>query len=276
MSDLTTLTGELATMKQKMVDRLVAQGDETVQNNDTMETIVQHFESLRKIKNQTLNVTENGSYRAPAGFTGLNDIVVNVPAGGPTTHKLFSVLERVIDDNENPVGTVIGFHYDADGKEYAVIALDAKYRLASGAYLDANINVPDLPAYNDAGAYGAKETATFNCDKILAVDGHASSAVSHCRAKKFTIDGTEYAGQLPTLMELLKIYEFMAEVNANDPSATEFADLVLKKNVAAWSSTKVNNYGSAWSMRTNGTTNNISETSQFFVAPVIEIPNTIA
>lgn len=57
MSDLTTLTGELATMKQKMVDRLVAQGDETVQNNDTMETIVQHFESLRKIKNQTLNVT---------------------------------------------------------------------------------------------------------------------------------------------------------------------------------------------------------------------------
>lgn len=274
MSDLTTLTGQLADMKQSMVNRLVAQGDETIQSNDTMETIVQHFENLKKIKNQGLTITENGSYRAPAGYTGLNDIVVNVPDGGPTSHRLFSILERVVADDETEVGTVVGFHYDADGKEYAVIALDAKYRLASAQWLDANVSVPDLPSYSNIGAYGARETATFNCDKIMAFEGHTSAAVQHCRAQTFTIDGTEYAGQLPTLMELLKIYEFMAEVNAADTSAEDHASLVLKSATNVWSSTQSNgNY--AWYMSSTNYTNTNSKTFAYFVAPVIEIPNTI-
>ncbi len=274
MSDLTRLTGELATMKQKMVDRLVAQGDETIQDNDPMDAIVGHYEALRKINNQTLNITENGSYRAPAGFTGLNDIIVNVPEGGPANHKLFSILERVVADDETEVGTVIGFHTDANGKEYAVVALDAQYRLAAGQLLSGSGAIPDLPTYNNAGAYGARETATFNCDKILAFEGHTSDAVSHCRAQKFTIDGTEYAGQLPTLMELLKVYEFMAEVNEADPSAAEHADLILASGKNVWSSTQYNS-SIAWYMNTNNYTTNTTRSLAYFVLPVIEIPNTI-
>ena len=37
MSDLTTLSGQLSAMKTTMYNRLVAQGDTTIQTNDTMQ-----------------------------------------------------------------------------------------------------------------------------------------------------------------------------------------------------------------------------------------------
>jgi hypothetical protein len=81
MADLTTLTAELAGMKQKMVDRLVAQGDETIQPDDTMQTIVDHFDNLRtKIVNQDKEITANGEYTADEGYTGLGKVTVDVKA----------------------------------------------------------------------------------------------------------------------------------------------------------------------------------------------------
>ena len=195
-------------------------------------------------------------------------------SGGPTMK--YKLLDRVKDDSNNEIGTVVGFHYDANNTEYAVIALDAQFRLSSGQYLSDNVAITDLPQYANPSVYGAKETATFNCDKILAqatASELTSTAVSHCRSKTFTVDSVQYAGQLPTLMELLKILEFMTEVNAADTSASQYSSLVLSTSTNYWSSSQ-NSATYGWYVNSSGRANSSYKSSNNFVAPVLEIPNT--
>lgn len=214
---------------------------------------------------ETINIDTNGTYDV-ARYT-----TANVSVGG----SKYALLDRVKDDSNNEIGTVVGFHYDANNTEYAVIALDAQFRLASGQYLsNAGVAVTDLPQYANPSVYGAKETATFNCDKILAqatASELTSTAVSHCRSKTFTIDSVQYAGQLPTLMELLKILEFMTEVNAADTSASQYSSLRISPASSYWSSSQ-NSATNGWTVSGNGRTNNFSKSTNSFVAPVLEIP----
>ncbi|MBQ9539881.1 MAG: hypothetical protein IJU89_00425, partial [Alphaproteobacteria bacterium] len=100
-----------------------------------------------------------------------------------------------------------------------------------------------------------------------------STAVSHCRSKTFMVDSVQYAGQLPTLMELLKILEFMTEVNAADTSASQYSSLVLSTSTSYWSSSQ-SSATSGWNVLNNGRTGSYSKDTNFFVAPVLEIPNT--
>lgn len=276
MSDLTTLTGALATMKQTMVDRLTAQGISGVTTSTPMQDIVDDFATLRRLDYDTTTITENGSYVAPNGKTGYNNFVVNVPSGGPASHKKYKLLDRVYEDvNGDAIGTVVGFHLDANNVEYAIVCLDAAYRLASGQITSTTGTITDLPLYANAGAYGAKETATFNCDKILAqctTSGWTSSAVSHCRAQTFTVAGAQYAGQLPTIMELLKIFECREAVNTADTTAAANPTLVIPNNQKMWAST-AQAVNLVWVVDNNGATYNAVRTNNCFVAPVLEIPN---
>lgn len=278
MSDLTTLTGALAQMKQTMVDRLTAQGVSGVTTTTPMQTIVDDFATLRALDYDTTTITENGTYVASGNKTGFNNFVVNVPSGGPASHKKYKLLDRVYEDvNGDAIGTVVGFHYDANDVEYAIVALDAVYRLAQGQYLSTNTAVADLPNYSNGGIYGAKETATFNCDKILAqasTSGLTSTAVSHCRAQTFTIAGDNYAGQLPTLMELLKVMEWRAEVNTADPTATANPTLVVPNNQNMWSSSQYNS-NNGWCISSNGSANSSNRGYNYFVLPILEIPNAL-
>ena len=90
MSDLTNLTANLATTKTAMYNRLVAQGDTTIQANDPMTTYMNHFQSLVQKSLVTLNVTENGTYTATSSLiSGYGTITVNVPSGGTPTHKKY-------------------------------------------------------------------------------------------------------------------------------------------------------------------------------------------
>ena len=278
-SDLTTLTSALAAMKQTMVNRLTAQGISGVTTSTPMQTIVDDFATLRALDYDTTTITENGTYVASGNKTGFNNFVVNVPNGGPASHKKYKVLDRVYEDvNGDAIGTVVGFHYDANDVEYAVVALDAVYRLAQGQYLSTNTAIANLPNYSNGGVYGAKETATFNCDKILAqatTSGITSTAVSHCRAQTFTIAGDSYAGQLPTLMELLKVMEWRAEVNTADPTATDNPTLVVPNNQNTWCSSQYNGLN-GWSIGNNGnTTPNSNKNNNCFVLPILEIPNAL-
>lgn len=214
---------------------------------------------------ETINISQNGTYDV-ARYTTAN---VNVSSGK------YQLLQRVKDDSNNEIGTVVGFHYDANNTEYAVIALDAQFRLSSGLYLSDNVAITDLPQYTNPSVYGAKETATFNCDKILATataQSLTSTAVSHCRSKTFTIDSVQYAGQLPTLMELLKILEFMTKVNAADTSASQYSSLVLSTSISYWSSSQ-GPATSGWDVTNAGRTANGIKSNTYFVAPVLEIPN---
>lgn len=275
MSDLTTLTGSLAEMKTKMYNRLVAQGDTTIQTNDTMQTFVDHFANLVTKSSSTLNVTENGTYTASSSIiSGYATINVNVPAGGPATKAKYKIGDRVYDSGNNDIGMVFGFYTNANNIEYAVVCLNAEHRLNQGQWADSTGSITNMPLYGTVNteAFGnGTETATANCDLILA--SKTSTAVTHCRSKSFSIDGTTYYGQLPNINELLQMLAMHYEINAADPTASSAGislNFVSWKNI--WSSSQYSNSNS-WYISTYGNLTNSTKTNTLFVAPVLEIPN---
>lgn len=274
MADLTTLTGELATMKTKMYNRLIAQGDTTIQSSDSMQTYVDHFANLVTKSSSTLNVTENGTYTASSSIiSGYATINVNVPAGGPATKAKYKIGDRVYDSGNNDIGMVFGFYTDANDIEYAVVCLNAEHRLATGQWASATGSVTNMPLYgtvNTAAFGNGTETATTNCDLILA--SKTSNAVTHCRSKSFLIDGTRYYGQLPNVCEVLQMFAMHYEINETDPTASSAGTSL---NFASWKNTwSSSQYTSnnGWYVTSPGSTSASNKTNYYFVAPVLEIP----
>lgn len=275
MSDLTTLTGGLAEMKTKMYNRLVAQGDTTITTTDTMQTFVDHYANLVAKAGATLTVTENGTYTASTSLiSGYGSVTVNVPAGGPATKAKYKIGDRVYDSGNNDIGMVFGFYTDANNVEYAVVCLNAEHRLASGQWAASTSTVTNMPLYgsvNTAAFGNGTETAKANCDLILA--SKTSNSVTHCRSKSFVIDGTTYKGQLPNVCELLQMFAMHHEINADDPTASSAGtSLNFASWKTTWSSSQYTSYG-GWSLNTTGSASTNSKTSNYFVAPVLEIPN---
>lgn len=190
----------------------------------------------------------------------------------------YQLFDRVKDDSNNEIGTVSGFFTDANNVEYAVVCLDAQYRLASGKYLDSNILVTDLPQYQDLSLWSAGETATSNTEIILtfcAANNHTSTACTHCRSKSFTIDGNVYKGQLPNICELVDIIRQRIEINSADTSASSYSSLVIPTAAAIWSSNQYgNNYG--WGVTQVGQASYSNKSLNSFVIPVLEINNAIS
>jgi hypothetical protein len=268
MSDLTTLTDQLSDMKTRMYNRLVAQGDTTIQANDSMETYTSHYESLYKRQTSTLNITENGSYTSTSSnISGYTNILVNVPAGGPATHKKYSVLDRVYDDGGSAIGTVSGFFTDKNGVEYAVVCLDAIYRATSVQWTSAIGNVTNMPLYNNWTIWEAPATATENTTLILA--SKTSSACTHCRQYSFVIDGTTYYGQLPNIIELTDIARHRTAINTADTSGGSIA---IATNNTYWSSSQ-NANSTSFCVVNTGNVSIINKTSNNYACPVLEIPN---
>lgn len=204
-------------------------------------------------------------------------IINTVISGGssPTPSGKYQLLQRVTDDSNNEIGTVCGFHTDANDVEYAVVCLDAQYRLASGQYLSVQALVTGLQQFGTQVVWGYLDTATSNCDKILAfIDGTAytSSAVSHCRSKSFVVDGTTYYGQLPTIVELTDVFRNRIAINTKDTSAGQYSSLVVPYAIATWSSTQAND-AKGWQIKYDGTIGLINKNSDAFVIPILELPN---
>lgn len=279
MSDLTNLTANLATTKTAMYNRLVAQGDTTIQANDSMETYTSHYESLYRRQSDVLIVTENGTYTATTSpISGYSNIVVNVPSGGGN-HTRYKLFDRVYADSTgDSIGTVCGFYKDSNSVEYAVVCLDATYRSAQGQWAASTGAIPNMPLYGtwDLNINGT-ETATQNGDLILA--SKASTAVSHCRSKSFSIGGTTYYGQLPNICELLMILGTHSILYNMDPTVSSaatnlnFVQEGFPSN--AWSSSQsTTTYG--WSVSSDGSmSDDYRKTTKYFVCPILEIPNTL-
>lgn len=208
------------------------------------------------------------------GVTGTLD------SSGPSGR--YKLLDRIKDDSNNEIGTVCGFFTDANDTEYAVVCLDAQYRLASAAWSSTSGTVTNLTEYSMNGAAvdlianTYTDTATSNCDKILAwctAGGYTSAAVSHCRSKSFVIGGITYYGQLPNLCELFYICANRAEISNADTSKSSYSSLDIATLAGrTWSSSQ---YTStiAWTITTSGTVYNNNKAYSCFVAPVLEIPN---
>lgn len=201
--------------------------------------------------------------------------VLLAPEGGSSGK--YSLLERISDDSNNEIGTVSGFFTDANNVEYAVVCLDAQYRLAEGTYCsDISSAITDLPTYYFWGIWEAKETATFNTQKILdfcTAQSATSTACSHCRSKSFTIDGTTYYGQLPNIIELVDICKNYTAIQSADTSVSQYSSLGLPRTSdRAWTSSQCS--GSlGWYVNNTGSPTIANKTGSYFVAPVLEIPN---
>ena len=199
----------------------------------------------------------------------VSPVIVN---GSPTPSGKYTLLQRISDDNGNEIGTVSGFFTDGNDVEYAVICLDAQYRLANGTYCsDSSTAITDLPVYSNWAIWEAKETATFNTQKIL--DFSTSTACTHCRSKSFTIDGTIYYGQLPNIVELIDICKNYTAIQSADTSVSQYTSLGFPRTSGrTWSSSQYTS-SSGWLVSASGNTSNLSKTNNSFVAPVLEIPN---
>ena len=279
MADLTTLTSQLSGMKTRMYNRLVAQGDTTIQANDSMETYTSHYESLYRRQSDVLTVTENGTYTATTSpISGYSNIVVNVPSGGGN-HTRYKLFDRVYADSTgDSIGTVCGFYKGSNSVEYAVVCLDATYRLAQGQWAASTGAIPNMPLYGTWNLnINGTETATQNGDLILA--SKASTAVSHCRSKSFSIGGTTYYGQLPNICELLMILGTHTILYNMDPTVSSAAtNLNFVQNgfpSNAWSSSQSSAYA-GWCISSFGIMDpNSSKTTNSLVFPILEIPNVL-
>lgn len=210
-------------------------------------------------------------------------IINQVVSGGssPTPTGKYQLLQRVTDDSNNGVGTVCGFFTDTNNIEYAVVCLDAQYRSTSGQYLSANTGISTLPECGTSAIYSRRESATYNCTKILdfaTANNYTSSAVSHCRSQSFVIDGTTYYGQLPNLQEHIMMYEEQVGIENNDPTAASNPDVALIPSTAARVITSsyatAGGGGFTWQFWTsNGSISAMGITQSGHIHPILELPN---
>lgn len=205
-----------------------------------------------------------------------NDKTVGVPAIVKEVAPVepYALLSRVKDDSNNEIGTVCGYHTDANNQKYAVVCLDAQYRNNSRQYLSERVEVTGLAFLETQTLWGNTDTATSNCDKILAfadANGYTSTAVSHCRSKSFVIEGATYYGQLPTIVELTDIFRHRTAINNADTSASQYSSLIVPSSTTTWSSSQ-HSPGGGWSVANAGNTVGFQMNFNYFVLPVLEIP----
>ena len=192
--------------------------------------------------------------------------VINVGGNSDTPSVKYKLLQRVIDDSNNEIGTVSGFFTDKNDVEYAVVCLDAIYRNSSAQWASATENVTNMPLYDNWTIWEATETATENTTLILASE--TSSACTHCRSKSFTIGGVTYYGQLPNIIELVDIARHRTAINAADTSG---GSITIATNKNYWSSSQYNSIYS-WYIEYLGRALFGNKTSPSYVCPVLEIP----
>lgn len=226
-------------------------------------------------KGATMPATQNSE--------NLSTAIESIPSGGGSGGK-YQLLERIKDDSNNEIGTVCGFFTDENDNEYAVVCLDAQYRLASAAWSSTIGSVTNLTEYRMNGAAvdlianTYKDTATSNCDKILAwctAGGYTSDAVSHCRNKSFVIGGTTYYGQLPNLCELFHIYANRTEISNADTSKSSYSSLDIATLVSRTESSSQYSTAATWVILSDGVVNTTQKTNSSFVVPVLELPNAL-
>lgn len=218
-------------------------------------------------KGATMPATENSD--------NLATCIASIPSGGGGSGK-YQLLERVTDDSNNEIGTVSGFFTDENDVEYAVVCLDAQYRLASGAYCsNASQAVTDLPNFSDQTIYTSTQTSTFNTQKILdfcAANGYTSASSSHCRSKSFVVDGVTYYGQLPNILELIDIFRQRININTKDTSSSTHSSLIIPTSTSSWSSNQCSAYA-GWNITNYGNVYYTNKTNAGLTIPVLEIPN---
>lgn len=229
--------------------------------------------TLKAIKQAIINkgVTPSGNITTYA--TAIGSI-----SGGGTPSK-YDLFNRVEDDSGNEIGTVYAHITDTNNNKYAVVCLDAVYRSISyRSYMSSTGAVTDLPLCNSSTylPFGTNsETATFNCDKILAycnANGYTAPLVTYCRGLNFTIDNITYYGQLPTIIELFYMMGCRSKLDSLDTTIGSVnRNQTLTSWQTSWSSTQAN-ANSAWYADEIQYTFNTKTYTKSGCYPILEIP----
>lgn len=110
--------------------------------------------------------------------------------------------------------------------KYAVFVLDAAYRTSSLFASNASgISIPNLPTYTESTSKTATESATFNCDCYLAVTSATWTQINNARNISITLGGNTYYAQMPTIPELLKIKDLGSQIDAKDPTVSDYSSM---------------------------------------------------
>ena len=219
---------------------------------------------------------KGGTLPQAQNFDNLATAISSIPSG--ESSGKYQLIQRISDDNGNEIGTVSGFFTDSNDVEYAVVCLDAQYRLASGAWCSNTTAVTNMPLLDSwtSSWPECRDTATQNTTWILdfcTAQSATSTACTHCRSKSFTIDGITYYGQLPNMKEVVDIRAQRGNIENADTSASSYSSLnfsSLRRFI--WSS---NQYNAGFGICINDTCfiDRNSKSLNFFVVPVLEIPN---
>lgn len=193
--------------------------------------------------------------------------------------RKYSFLERIKDDSNNEIGTVCGFHTDANGVEYAVVCLDARYRQDSGLkWMSTRVEVTGLPLVGQNDVWGCLDTAASNCsilNNFATSQGYSVPALASCQAASFVIENVSYSGLLPTANELLMIATNITNINSKDTSASQYSSQIIRVDVSYWSSTQ-KDFQYAWAFAFSSGLYGRDKQGMSFIAPILELPNALS
>lgn len=185
----------------------------------------------------------------------------------------YPLLSRVKDDSNNDIGCVVGYYTDSNNQKYAVVCINKGYRPGSSSWGVNGVSIEGLPSYLGAQVLASTESATFNCDKILAQATASSTtapSVTSCRNLSFTINNVTYYGQLPNVPELVLIIQNATAINNSDPSSSGSP---ISQTSAYWASNILNgNYRWDVGGASSNCVNAEYGTGTKNIVPILEIP----
>lgn len=194
----------------------------------------------------------------------LNNLTVNKIGGGGSSDK-YPLLSRVTDDSNQEIGTVVCHYNDSNNHSVAVVVLDAKDRLFGG------LGSTDVTTVTGVALWQCLLASPYNDPN--------NSLVSTVNQITYTIDGTSYAAQIPTMAELVQILSRIPTLNSLDTTAATYPDKVLGLTSYNYNDAIINYYGivlydgsKPWAIHCN-IAKTVSNGGTLFFVPVLEIPN---
>ena len=226
---------------------------------------------------------------------------------------MYDLVTKTFYTNSGTGSFIAGPLQTSNDNNYAVVCLNAKYRTSTNMTImsivgesasvnnDTRLIIPGLLTYSAQGNEGyigtswlekekLEESATVGTQKVLEYmntdSTYYSPAANNARSKSFIIDGVMYYGQIPNMSEVIQMLYMRSKIESTDPTHSLYPSLNLTgKRIVSftqygwnpaqnWNCYSVSNaIGTLTHWFKSQTTYNSSNPMDYFLAPVIEIPN---
>lgn len=226
---------------------------------------------------------------------------------------MYDLVTKTFLTNSGTGSFIAGPLQTSNDNNYAVVCLNAKYRTSTNMTImsivgenasvdnDTRLIISGLLTYSAQGNEGyigtswlekerLEESATVGTQKVLEYmntdSTYYSPAANNARSKSFIIDGVMYYGQIPNMSEVIQMLYMRSKIESTDPTRSLYPSLNLTgKRIVSftqygwdpaqnWACYSVSDaMGTLIHWYKSQTTYNSSMPMDYFLAPVIEIPN---